>query len=185
MRTAAWIMVVAIAIGGVVPIATGAGAGTEKAPPRVIIDTDLSKWWDDATVMGMVNVLHERGELRLLGIVSDVPNPTAVAALDAINTAYGHPNIPLGALAGSEADSFDHGYTDVVATTLPHSVDDHTDVPEAVALYRKLLAKSPDGSVTIVSLGGYTNVAGLLESTRGQGSKLDGARSWRRRSTGS
>lgn len=110
----------------------------------------------------------------MLGIVSDVANPVAVAALDAINTAYGHGKIPLGALAGSEADTFEHGYTDVLASSLPHSVQSSDDVPDAVALYRRLLAKQPDHSVTIVSLGGYTNLAALLGSTRGQGSSLAG-----------
>lgn len=37
-----------------------------------------------------------------------------------------------------------------------------------------MLAKQPDHSVTIVSVGGFTNLAGLLDSKRGQGSKLDG-----------
>lgn len=145
-----------------------------KSGPRVIIDTDLSRWWDDASTIGIANVLQQRGELRLLGIVSDVPNSVAVAALDAINTAYGHADTPVGAVVGSDGDTFEHGYTDEIVRRLPHSVDDSGDVPAAVALYRRLLAKQPDHSVTIVSLGGFTNLAGLLESRRGQGSALDG-----------
>jgi hypothetical protein len=142
--------------------------------PSVIIDTDLSRWWDDATAIGMANVLHRRGVIRLLGIVSDVPNAVAVAAIDAINTAYGHADIPLGAMAGSDADTFAHGYTDALIERLPHSVESSDDVPEAVELYRRLLAASTDGSVTIVSIGGYTNLAGLLDSPAGGGSRLDG-----------
>ena len=57
---------------------------------------------------------------------------------------------------------------------LPHSIVDSSDVPDAVALYRTLLAGQPDHSVTIVSLGGYTNLAGLLASKGGNGSPLDG-----------
>jgi hypothetical protein len=140
----------------------------------VIIDTDLSLWWDDATSIGIANVFHKRGDTRILGIVSDVPNRVAVAAIDAINTAYGQGDIPLGALAGSEADTFKHGYTDKVLSQLPHSVKTSDDVPEAVALYRRLLAREPDRSVTIVSLGGYTNLAGLMESKRDRESPLDG-----------
>jgi hypothetical protein len=157
-----------------VEVATGGEAKQAKGAPRVIIDTDLSRWWDDATTIGLANVLHDQGKLRILGIVSNVPNAVAVAALDAINTGYGHGDIPLGAVAGSEADSFQHGYTDEVVKRLPNSVDDHTDVPNAVALYRRLLAKQPDKSVTIISVGGYTNLAGLLASKRGQGSSRDG-----------
>ena len=143
-------------------------------PPRVIIDTDLSRWWDDATVLGIANVLQERGKLRVLGVVSDVPNTVAVAAIDAINTAYGHGKTPVGAVTGSDADSFQHGYTDDVVAKLPHSIADSSDVPAAVALYRTLLAGQPDHSVTIVSLGGYSNLAGLLASKGGNGSPLGG-----------
>jgi len=158
-------------------VAGSAPATAAKAKgggPRIIIDTDFSKWWDDASTIGIANVLHEQGAIRLLGIVSDVKNDVAVAALDALDTAYGHGKIPLGAVEGSDEDSFDHGYTDQIAGAFKHDVKSSSDVPSAVALYRKLLAKQPDHSVTIVSLGGYTNIAGLLDSKRGQGSKLAG-----------
>ena len=152
----------------------GAAAKVGKGEPRVIIDTDLSRWWDDASTIGLANVLHQRGRMRILGIVSNVPNTVAVAAIDAIDTAYGHGDIPLGAVAGSGADTFQHGYTDELVRRLPNSVRDEHDVPNAVVLYRRLLARQPDHSVTIVSVGGYTNLAGLLESKRGGGSSLDG-----------
>jgi inosine-uridine nucleoside N-ribohydrolase len=172
---------------GVVAPASGAAAsvtrhrpsGPRRAVPNVIIDTDLSRWWDDATAIGLANILQQQGKVHVLGIVSDVPNRVEVAAIDAIDTAYGHPRIPLGAVANSAADTFRHGYTDELALRLPHSVRDSNDVPNAVSLYRRLLARQPDHSVTIVSLGGYTNLAGLLAS-RGHGHALDGE-FWSRR----
>jgi hypothetical protein len=147
---------------------------TKAAVPRIIIDTDLSRWWDDATAIGMANVLEQRGMVRILGVMSDVRNPQAVAAIDAIDTAYGHPKIPLGAVADSNANTAPHGYTNVLATKLPHSIRSSADVPEAVNLYRRLLAGQPDHSVTIVAIGAYTNLAGLLRSKPGQGSSLSG-----------
>jgi hypothetical protein len=140
----------------------------------VIIDTDLSRWWDDASTIGLANVLHQRGKVRILGVVSDVQNPMAVAAIDAINTAYGHGRLAVGAVAHSNADAFPHGYTDELARRLPHSIKDSDDVPGAVSLYRRMMAEQPDHSVTIVSVGGYTNLAGLLRSKHGQGSPLNG-----------
>jgi inosine-uridine nucleoside N-ribohydrolase len=130
----------------------------------VIIDTDLSLWWDDATALGMANVLHNRHEIRVLGVVSDVPNDVAVTAIDAVNTAYGNPEIAVGALADSSSDSFPHGYTDALIDALPHSGRLSGDVPEAVQLFRELLSSESDQSVTIVAIGGYTNLAGLLAS---------------------
>jgi len=158
-------------------MAAAAGPAKPKQDvPRIIIDTDLSRWWDDATAMGIANVLDERGEIKVLGIVSDVPNTNAVAAINAIDTAYGHASLPLGAVANSAADTFVHGYTDVLTSKLPHSVQSSNDVPNAVDLYRHLLADQPNHSTTIVSIGGYTNLAGLLLSKAGQGSKLAGRR---------
>jgi len=149
----------------------GANRGTR---PSVIIDTDLSRWWDDATAVGMANVMEQRGQVRILGVMSDIQNPVAVAAIDAINTAYGHRNIPIGAVANSDANTAPHGYSDVLAGRLPHSIRNSDHVPGAVALYRQLLARQPDHSVTVVSIGGYTNLAGLLSSKPGQGSSLGG-----------
>ena len=101
------------AVTAAVPPAAAAQGGTVHAnAPRIIIDSDLSLWWDDATAIGMANVLAQRGQVRILGIMSDIKNPLAVAAIDAIDTAYGHPNIPLGAVAHSDANTAPHGYTD-------------------------------------------------------------------------
>jgi hypothetical protein len=171
LKAAATIVAALVALGS-----GGCGSGSSKSAsprsrttaratgPRVIIDTDLSRWWDDVTAIGMANVLQQQRRLTVLGIVSDIPNPVAVAAIDAIDTAYGHGDIPLGAVAHSDTDTAPHGYSDLLARRLPHSVRNSDDVPPAVTLYRRLLAKQPDHSVTIVSLGAYTNLAGLLAS---------------------
>lgn len=135
--------------------------------PHVIIDTDLSKWWDDVTALGIANVLETRGKIKLLAVMSDVTNPIAGAAIDAIDTAYGHGDTPIGDVAGSDDGTFDHGYTDTLVAKLPHSVRDSRDVPDAVAVYRRVLAHASDHSVTVVSLGGYTNLAGLLRAPDG------------------
>jgi hypothetical protein len=110
----------------------------------------------------------------VLGIVSDVRNPVAVAAIDAIDTPYGHPGIPLGAVVDSSADTAAHGYTDLVVNELPHAIRSSSEVPNAVVPYRRLLVAQPDHSVTIVAIGGETNLAGLLASGPGQGSRLRG-----------
>lgn len=156
------------------PVGAGQSGGTQAGAPRIIIDTDLSLWWDDATAVGMANVLEQRKQVQLLGVLSDIRNPIAVAAISAIDTAYGHPHLPLGAVAHSAADSAPHGYTDALVAKLPHSVRSAADVPGAVSQFRRLLADQPDHSVTIVAIGAYTNVAGLLRSKPDQHSSLGG-----------
>jgi hypothetical protein len=152
-----------------------ASVGTAKdGPQRIIIDTDLSLWWDDATAIGMANVLQQQGKIKILGIMSDIRNPVAAAALDAIDTAYGHSRIPIGAVADSSANTAPHGYSDDLAEHLPHVIQNSSQAQPAVDLYRRLLAAQPDHSVTVVAIGGDTNLAGLLVSGPGQGSSLRG-----------
>ncbi len=166
-------IVVAASIGFTAP--TAASAQTSgRGPQRIIIDTDLSRWWDDATAVGMANVLEQRGKVQILGVMSDIRNPVAAAALDAIDTAYGHRKIPVGAVADSSADTAPHGYSDVVAQRLPHAIRNSSQAQPAVPLYRRLLAAQPDHSVTLVAIGGDTNLAGLLRSGPGHGSSLRG-----------
>jgi inosine-uridine preferring nucleoside hydrolase len=170
-------LVVAVVLGaGLGPSATATAGATAPAAsvPHVIIDTDLSLYWDDATALGMANVLQQRGQVQILGVMSDIRNTVAVAAIDAIDTAYGHSHIPVGAVADSGADTVAAGYSRPLTSQLPHAVKSSRDVPEAVTLYRRLLAGQPDHSVTIVALGAYTNLAGLLHSKAGNGSALGG-----------
>jgi Inosine-uridine preferring nucleoside hydrolase len=141
---------------------------------RIIIDTDLSRWWDDATAVGMANVLQQQGKVQILGVMSDIRNPVAAAAIDAIDTAYGHSKIPVGVAADSTANTAPHGYSDVLAAQLPHAIRNSSQAKLSAPLYRHLLAVQPDHSVTIVAIGGDTNLAGLLRSRPGQGSSLPG-----------
>jgi Inosine-uridine preferring nucleoside hydrolase len=167
-------LTVAAGLFGFAATATASASTANSGPPRIIIDTDLSLWWDDATALGMANVLQQQGKIQILGIMSDVRNPVAAGAIDAIDTFYGHGKIPVGAVVDSAADTAKHGYSDVLAAQLPHAIRSSAQAQPAVRLYRHLLASQPNHSVTVVGLGGDTNLAGLLRSGPGQGSSLRG-----------
>jgi hypothetical protein len=57
----------AAVIATIVVAASGSGASVPRAGaakgavPHVIIDSDLSRWWDDATAIGMANILGDLG----------------------------------------------------------------------------------------------------------------------------
>jgi pyrimidine-specific ribonucleoside hydrolase len=167
-------LIVAVSLPGFRSTSSASADAASNGPQRIIIDTDLSLWWDDATAVGMANVLQQRGKVQILAVVSDIRNPVAAAALDAIDTAYGHSRIPVGAVADSSADSAPHGYSDVLAEELPHAIRNSSQAQPAVHLYRRLLAAQPDHSVTVVAIGGDTNLAGLLRSSPDRGSSLPG-----------
>jgi hypothetical protein len=149
-------------------------ANSEAAVPRIIIDSDMALWWDDVEAVAIANAFQNLGEAEYLGVVSDVKSIPSATALNVINTYYGNGAIPVGATLGTSQDIFGNAYTTFLAASFPHQLKDGTKAPDAVDLYRKLLSKAPDHSVSIVSIGGLSNLAALLTSPAGNGSSLSG-----------
>lgn len=152
----------------------------EQKGAAVIFDTDLGIDVDDAGALVVLHALADRGEARILATVANVHDPYAAAALDAINTYYGRPDIPVGRNARAQyavatpywrspAPRFVQG----LAERFPH--DTGASPPSAVSVYRRALASQPDGSVTIISVGFMQNLADLLASQGDRYSTLDGA----------
>jgi inosine-uridine nucleoside N-ribohydrolase len=144
-----------------------AGAGAWPAPaqadhstPRVIIDTDFGQWWDDVAALATAHAAADAGQVRLLGVMTDVGNRWNAAAIDALNTWYGRPDLPVG--VPTEAPQVPEAYSQLLAQHWPH-----TSRPiDAVTLYRRLLAAQPDHSVTIVAIGALTNLSQLMRTDR-------------------
>jgi len=89
-------------------------------------------------------------------------NEWSPACVDAINTYYGRPDLPIGAPRG-EGASKPSKYAERIARDFPQDVGSGDAVPDAAELYRDILAKQSDGSVVIVTVGYLTNIANLLK----------------------
>ncbi len=142
------------------PMAAPAYASDAPRQTSIIIDTDFGQWWDDVAALAAVHSAADQGRARILGVVSDVSNEWNAPALDALNTWYGRPNIPVGVTAG--AAPVPQNYSQLIAQRFPHS-----GRPEdGVALYRRLLRSQPDHSVTVLSIGALTTLAQLVRTDR-------------------
>lgn len=146
----------------------------KDAPQRIILDTDIGRWWDDIIALSMANVAQSHGDLKLLGVMVDVWNRWDAPAADAVNTFYQHGNIPIGVVKDTGERDYPQNYSQYVAENFHHSLKDGAKAPDAVELYRKLLSKEDDHAVTIVAVGGLTNLADLLASGPDQFSPLSG-----------
>jgi hypothetical protein len=135
-------------------------AQANPAPVRLIIDTDFGQWWDDVAALAAVHAAADRGSVRILGVMSDVDNQWNAPGLDALNTWYGRPDIPIG--VPRNAPVVEQNYSQLLATRYPHA----GRPVDAVSLYRKLLRAQPDHSVTVLSIGSLTNLAQLLRTDR-------------------
>jgi inosine-uridine nucleoside N-ribohydrolase len=137
----------------------------------MIIETDMGNDIDDALALALALRAVDNGQAELLAVGCHKNCPTAAAYTDAVCTFYGHPEIPV-AMSLTPVQEFSD-YVDYSATEKDF-VKSATEYPEPVALYRKILAAQPDGSVTFVSLGFGTTLAQLLESAPDEYSPLGG-----------
>lgn len=129
--------------------------------PRLILDTDMDSDCDDAAALALLHALADRGEVEPLAVMISGLDPWAAPCVQAIDAWYGRPDLPIGT-ARPPASRDASLYTRGVAERHPGRLASSADAPEAVSLYRRILAAQPDGSVTIASIGDLTNLARLL-----------------------
>lgn len=148
-------------------------------PVRLILDTDFCGDCDDVLALGMIHALEARGQCRLLAVTVSADHDRAAPFVDAVNTFYGRPDIPIGVVGTGgvrasskflslvdERDGGDWRY--------PHDLKSGRDAPTATAVLRRTLAARADGSVVVVQIGFATNLARLLETKADEHSPLAG-----------
>ncbi|QJW98932.1 Ig-like domain-containing protein [Frigoriglobus tundricola] len=147
---------------------------SDAGPVRVILDTDIGPDCDDVGAVCVLHALADRGEAHILGMMCCTSCEWGAPCLDALNAYFGRTDIPVGTLKerGFLADA---GYNRVLAETYPHRIKNGKDAPDAVGLYRQLLAGQPDGSVVIVAVGPLKTLSKLLDSPADKTSSLNGA----------
>ncbi|MBN2592946.1 MAG: nucleoside hydrolase [Sedimentisphaerales bacterium] len=137
----------------------------------IIFDTDIGTDVDDAGALAILHVMADRGEAKILATMSANQNRWSAPAIDVINTYYGRQDMPIG--SSKTGPNPEEWYHDSVPD-YPHDLTASDDAPDAVALYRRILAAQPDQSVTIVVVGWLTNMAELLDSKPDRHSPLNG-----------
>ena len=163
----------------------GCGAGADDVP-RIILDTDMGNDIDDALALAAMNRYIDEGQARVLAIGMSKEGEAAADFTDIVQTWYGHGNIPIGRVsAGTGPKTTDIHYTDRVcalrdeagaplfAQTFENAIGALR--PTTDELYRRVLAKQKDHSVTFVTVGFSTNMASLLATSADDISPLTGA----------
>ena len=145
----------------------------KRSPVKVILDTDIDSDVDDVGALAMLHAMMSNGEVEILAVMVSSTCPYSAACVDAINTYYGRPDMPIGVKKGKGVCRNSH-YTDKVAKKFPHDLVSGTNAPDAKVLYRRILAGLPDKSVKIISIGYFTNLADLLKTSGDSISNLDG-----------
>ena len=125
----------AVALLATSPLATAA-----EDPVNIIFDSDVDHDCDDIGALFMLHGAVERGEAKLLATIGCTSTDEIAPALDAINTWFGRPEIPVGTL--KDKGFLDHkGFAIDLIAHYPSKFRSGKDYPDAVALYRETLAK--------------------------------------------
>jgi hypothetical protein len=133
----------------------------KKGQVKIIFDTDMHSDVDDAGALAVLHALADRGECNILAVMCSTKDPFSVSTIDAINTYYGRPNIPIGTIKG-EGVLRKSNYTQGITSEFPHDLN-FDDASEATQLYRIILEKQRNNSVVIVTVGYLTNIRNLLQ----------------------
>ncbi len=146
-------------------------------PAPIIFETDMTTDCDDAGALAMLHALDQKGEADILATVVNNKGGYSAGATAAINAHYGRTDIPVGAYQGDDvgrdaADFFQEIALDM--DTYGHNHSSRDDFPDAVEVYRRILAESGSNEVIIVSVGHLNNLYELLTSGPDQYSSLDG-----------
>lgn len=142
-------------------IIPAASAADSPDVPRIIFDTDMATDCDDAGALAILHTLADAGECEILATVSSSLNPTACAAISAINLFYHRPDLPVGTVKGKGVNEKSR-FTDRLAIDFPHHFSAEAELPDALDVYRNILEAQPDRSVTIVTVGYLTNLRNLM-----------------------
>jgi len=141
----------------------------------VILDTDIGPDYDDVGAVAILYAMASKGEVKILATVASNKYEGIAGVLNVLNTYFKHPEMPIGVPKGNAVDAKDsQHWTDSILARYPHRILRNDEVPDAITMYRKILAAQPDHSVTIITTGFLTNMANLLQSPADGFSPLDG-----------
>src|SRR6185437_1385424 len=146
-----------------------------RAQERVIFDTDMGPDYDDVGAITLLHAFADSGKAAILATMASNKYEGIAAVIDVFNTWFHRPNIPIGVPREWAVDQKDwQHWTDTILAKYPHAIRENAQAEDAVALYRRILAKQPDHSVVIITTGFFTNLSNLLQSRGDSSSNLSG-----------
>ncbi len=146
-----------------------------RAQVRVIFDTDMGPDYDDVGAITLLHAFADSGKATILATMASNKYQGVAAVIDVFNTWFHRPNIPIGVPKEWAVDEKDwQHWTDTILAKYPHAIRENAQAEDAVALYRRILAKQPDHSVVIITTGFFTNLSNLQQSRGDSSSNLSG-----------
>ena len=146
-----------------------------QKPVPVIFDSDIAPDYDDVGALALLHALADNGEAKILATISSNAFETTAPTLSVLNTYFKRPHIPVGVVkTGFPNHKCSQLWAQHIIAKYSHAVQSNEAAADAIKLYRKVLAKQKNRSVTIVTVGFFTNLSALLLSGPDEYSSLNG-----------
>jgi len=146
----------------------------DKVIPSIIFDTDMGPDYDDIGAIAVLHALADSGECEILATVASDAHPSIAPTIEVFNRYFGRDSLPVGAAVQGAPDfTAQNGWNDTLINIFAPDVRTKS-YPDAVSVYRRMLASQPDNSVTIVTVGFFSNISALLDSQPDEYSPLNG-----------
>ncbi len=154
-------------------VGANSNSAENKAPVKIIFDTDMGNDVDDALALAMLYNYDSRNLCKLIAVTLTKSSPSAGPYIQMMNEFYGYPNIPVGT-TDSGVEPKDGRYIGKVIRDMGFDpAKDKTKYVESYKLLRQILAKT-EGKVVIAQVGFSTSLARLLDSKADEYSPLSG-----------
>jgi inosine-uridine nucleoside N-ribohydrolase len=146
----------------------------KSSKPLIIFDTDMGPDYDDVGAITLLYALAGKGECEILATIASDAHPSIAPTIEVFNRYFGRPDMAVGiASAGSPGFTAPNNWNDSLITRFSKQKK-AGNYPAAMEVYRKVLAKQADNSVTIVTVGFISNIRALLNSKADGYSPLSG-----------
>lgn len=166
MKTALSILILSVCIASCIQ---------KRSIPHIIFDTDIAPDYDDVGALAMLHAFADKGEAEILATISSNAFETTAPTLSVVNTYFNRADVPVGVIkADSPYFNCPRLWAQGIIAKYPHTVRSNGEAEDAVTLYRKVLSTRPDNSVTIVSVGTFSNLANLLHSKPDEHTNMSG-----------
>ncbi|MEL6985469.1 MAG: nucleoside hydrolase, partial [Actinomycetota bacterium] len=150
-------------------------AAGSDLPPLVVLDTDMGPDIDDALALAMLHTYMDREQAEIAAVTLSRNSVLGARFIDALNTWYGHPDIPVGIDRQAPHTMVESSSYVALANRFSNDVANGT-IPEGETVIREVLirAMAEQRQVVIVQVGFSGNVAALLDSRPDDRSVLSG-----------